>query len=124
MAERPIVLSPFLNYRWQYTNTLSLLHRLTGLAPSLAFIALLYWINALSRGPSTYASAAALNAVLLVVLILVVAYHSNLGIRVIVEDYVHHAFARTASLILIQFRVLLAAVGVHDVLKVALGATA
>jgi succinate dehydrogenase/fumarate reductase cytochrome b subunit len=26
--ERP--LSPFLHYRWQYTNTLSILHRISG----------------------------------------------------------------------------------------------
>ena len=30
MAERPRPLSPFMHYRWLYTNTLSILHRITG----------------------------------------------------------------------------------------------
>jgi len=32
MLERSRPLSPFLHYRWQYTNTLSILHRVTGIA--------------------------------------------------------------------------------------------
>ncbi len=30
MAQRARPLSPFMHYRWQYTNTLSILHRITG----------------------------------------------------------------------------------------------
>ena len=38
MAERARPLSPFLHYRWQYTNTLSILHRITGVLLSLGFL--------------------------------------------------------------------------------------
>ena len=39
MAQRARPLSPFLHYRWQYTNTLSILHRITGVLLSLGFFA-------------------------------------------------------------------------------------
>ena len=42
--ERP--LSPFMQYRWQYTNTLSILHRITGILLSLCFFVLVYWFAA------------------------------------------------------------------------------
>jgi len=63
------------------------------------------------------------TAVLLVLLVLVGAWHSQLGLRVVVEDYVHGAPARTVTLVLLMFaHVLLAGAGVVAVLRVALGA--
>jgi succinate dehydrogenase / fumarate reductase cytochrome b subunit len=53
--ERP--LSHFMHYRWQYTNTLSILHRLTGVLLSLAFLLLVYWLVAIAGGPETYIEA-------------------------------------------------------------------
>ena len=62
------------------------------------------------------------NAVLLVVLILVIAQHSYLGVRVVVEDYVHPPGARIATLLVLQFaHVLIASAGVFAILKVAFG---
>jgi succinate dehydrogenase / fumarate reductase cytochrome b subunit len=55
--ERP--LSPFLHYRWQYTNTLSILHRITGVLLSLGFFILVYWLAAAAGGPEQYGRAAA-----------------------------------------------------------------
>jgi succinate dehydrogenase / fumarate reductase, cytochrome b subunit len=55
--ERP--LSPFMQYRWQYTNTLSILHRVTGILLSLCFFVLVYWFAAAGAGPERYASAVA-----------------------------------------------------------------
>jgi succinate dehydrogenase / fumarate reductase cytochrome b subunit len=57
MAERARPLSPFLHYRWQYTNTLSILHRLTGVLLSLGFLLLVYWLAAAAAGPQRYAAA-------------------------------------------------------------------
>ena len=63
------------------------------------------------------------TALLLVLLVLIAAWHSQLGVRVVVEDYVHDAGARTLTLVVIGFaHVLLAAAGVFAVLKVACGA--
>jgi succinate dehydrogenase / fumarate reductase cytochrome b subunit len=53
--ERP--LSPFLHYRWQYTNTLSILHRISGVLLSFCFFLLVYWLAAAAAGPETYAGA-------------------------------------------------------------------
>ncbi len=50
------------------------------------------------------------------------AWHSQLGVRVVVEDYVHAPGARTVTLAVLGFlHALLAAAGVFAVLKVALG---
>lgn len=53
-VERP--LSPHLGiYRWQVTNSLSILHRATGVALSLGLIVLVAWLVALASGPASYA---------------------------------------------------------------------
>jgi succinate dehydrogenase / fumarate reductase cytochrome b subunit len=55
MAERP--LSPHITvYRWAYTMTLSILHRVTGVALALALIGLVGWLVAASLGADAYAA--------------------------------------------------------------------
>jgi succinate dehydrogenase / fumarate reductase, membrane anchor subunit len=64
------------------------------------------------------------TALLLILLLLVGTWHSQLGVRVVVEDYVHGAGARTVTLVLVSFvHALLASAGVLAVLRVACGAT-
>ncbi len=66
--------------------------------------------------------AAPLNAALLVVLVLTAAWHSQLGLRVIVEDYTDGA-VKVAMLVGLQFvHAVAAAVGVLAVLRIATGA--
>jgi succinate dehydrogenase / fumarate reductase cytochrome b subunit len=82
--ERP--LSPFLHYRWQYTNTLSILHRITGVLLSLGFFVLVYWLAAAAAGPDSYAEArSTLGSLPMQFLLLGVAfafcYHLCNGIR-------------------------------------------
>ena len=49
-------LSPHLQvYRWQISNTLSILHRLTGVALSVGALALVSWLLALASGQGSYA---------------------------------------------------------------------
>jgi len=63
------------------------------------------------------------TALLLIVFVLVVTWHSQLGVRVVVEDYVHGAGAKTLTLVVVGFaHVLIGAAGVFAVLKVACGA--
>jgi succinate dehydrogenase / fumarate reductase, membrane anchor subunit len=58
----------------------------------------------------------------LVLFVLVAARHSMLGVRVVVEDYVHAAGLKTLALVVSDFaHVLAAAAAVYAVLKVALG---
>ena len=86
MAERPRPLSPFMNYRWMYTNTLSILHRITGLLLAGAFLLFVYWLAALAGGPDAYARALACLGSTPAQLILVLAlagfcFHLLNGIR-------------------------------------------
>jgi succinate dehydrogenase / fumarate reductase cytochrome b subunit len=58
MAERP--LSPFTKvfgesgYRWAYTMTLSILHRVTGVALVFALLGLVIWLIGASFGSASY----------------------------------------------------------------------
>ena len=62
------------------------------------------------------------TALLLIVLVLVATWHSQLGVRVVVEDYVHGAGAKTLTLVIVGFaHVLLGAAAVFAVLRVACG---
>jgi len=57
MSELNRPLSPHLGvYKWQVSNTLSILHRLTGVVLSLAAIALLAWVVSAAVGPTGYAT--------------------------------------------------------------------
>ena len=64
------------------------------------------------------------TALLLILFVLLAAWHSQLGVREVVEDYVHGAGARTVTLVSVMFaHTLIAAAGVFAVLKVAFGAS-
>ena len=45
-------------YRWQIGNSLSILHRLTGIALAFGLLALSYWLISLAGGEQSYAAAA------------------------------------------------------------------
>jgi succinate dehydrogenase / fumarate reductase, cytochrome b subunit len=82
--ERP--LSPFLHYRWEYTNTLSILHRITGVVLTACFLVLVYWLAAAAAGPDAYGRALRALQSPLVQLVLVgglfsFSYHLLNGIR-------------------------------------------
>jgi succinate dehydrogenase / fumarate reductase, cytochrome b subunit len=73
-------------YRWQIGNTLSILHRLTGVALALGLIALCYWFVALASGPEVYAAAmrifaSPLGIVLMVGWTFAFLYHLLNGVR-------------------------------------------
>jgi succinate dehydrogenase / fumarate reductase membrane anchor subunit len=65
------------------------------------------------------------SALLLVLLVLIGTWHSQLGLRVIIEDYVHSAGPKTLLLVLVGFaHVLMLAAGVFAILKVAFAGAA
>ena len=62
------------------------------------------------------------NSVLLLLLAVTLAYHSLLGVQVVIEDYVHGAFMKVVSLMLSKFvHTVVAAAALFAVLKVAFG---
>ncbi|HEY0683649.1 MAG TPA: succinate dehydrogenase, cytochrome b556 subunit [Steroidobacter sp.] len=90
--ERP--LSPFMMYRWQYSNTLSILHRITGCALTVGLLLFVYWLVAAANGPEAYAEAQTvfahpLTRVLLVGFSFAFFYHLLNGVRHLVWDTGH-----------------------------------
>jgi succinate dehydrogenase / fumarate reductase membrane anchor subunit len=64
-------------------------------------------------------------AVLLSVYLATLFHHSQLGLQVVIEDYVHTRWINLGALLLVKFsHVLLAAAGIFAVLKIALGSPA
>lgn len=90
MNQRP--LSPHLGvYKFMYTMSLSIMHRLTGLAASVGLLAFVAWLMALASGPDAYESALRLLGSPLAKLLLVgftfsFVYHLCNGIRHLVWD--------------------------------------
>jgi succinate dehydrogenase / fumarate reductase membrane anchor subunit len=65
------------------------------------------------------------NAVLTILLIATACLHSNLGVRVIVEDYVSADWLKVPGLIALQFiHAALAAIGIYAVLRISFGGAA
>jgi succinate dehydrogenase / fumarate reductase cytochrome b subunit len=59
MPARARPTSPHLQiYRWQIGNSLSILHRLTGVALAFGLLALCYWLVSLAGGERSYVAAA------------------------------------------------------------------
>ena len=80
--------------------------------PTFDHVAVIAWMS------QTY------TALFLILLVLVVTWHSQLGVRVVVEDYVHGG-SKTLVLVLLTFiHAMVAVAGVFAVLKVAFGGAA
>jgi succinate dehydrogenase / fumarate reductase, cytochrome b subunit len=63
MPVRARPLSPHLEvYRWQIGNTLSILHRITGVGLALGIVALAYWLISIAGGEEAYIAAMRLFA--------------------------------------------------------------
>jgi len=100
MPVRARPLSPHLQvYRWQIGNSLSILHRMTGVALSLGLLALSYWLVSLAGGEETYAAAAHVFASPLGLVVLIgwtfsFLYHLLNGVRHLFWD-AGYGFERT-----------------------------
>ena len=96
---------------------------------AVALVALGLWFLAAMAGLDDYDQAtvrafmaAPWNALSLVLLGLALAYHSSLGVQVVIEDYVHGPFLKVAALVLNRFaHIIVAAAATFAVLKTAFG---
>ena len=100
--------------------------RVSGVA--LVLLGLWFVVSAATTQGFAYADAVAfigepINGVLLSLLVITVAYHSFLGVQVVIEDYVHSHGLKLLSLIVARFvHILLAATGLYGILKIGFGA--
>jgi succinate dehydrogenase / fumarate reductase membrane anchor subunit len=99
---------------------------------ALALVPLTLWfvISVLVYAGADYASvnawiATPYVAVLLSLYLATLFHHSQLGLQVVIEDYVHTRWVNLSLILLVKFsHVLLAAAGIFAVLKIALGPSA
>ena len=94
-------LSPFMMYRWQYTNPLSILNRVTGVVLSVGLLLLVYWLVSLASGAEAYEKARTLFATPPIVAALVgfsfsFFYHLLNGVRHLVWD-VGYGFEKSTA---------------------------
>lgn len=90
----------------------------------LWFVSALIRLGDLNHELVTAWMARPVNAVMLILLIGTTVYHSQLGVQVVVEDYVGGK-TKVVTMLLINFvHVALAALGIFAVLKIAFGASA
>ena len=116
MDQRP--LSPHLGvYKFQYTMSLSIMHRITGCAATVGFLLFIGWLMALAAGPDSYARAMQVLSSPLAKLLLVgftfsFIYHFCNGIRHLVWDTgrgLERAQARRSAVVVIVAALLLTA---------------
>ena len=116
MPPRP--LSPHLGvYKFMYTMSLSILHRMTGIAATFGFLLFVWWLMALATGHDSYQRVMALlqspvAKLLLAGFTFAFVYHFCNGIRHLVWDTgrgLERAQARTSGYIVIVAALLITA---------------
>jgi succinate dehydrogenase / fumarate reductase, cytochrome b subunit len=129
MAERP--LSPHITvYRWAYTMTLSILHRVSGVALAVSLLGLVLWLVSASLGADAYASILPLLTSLPCKLLLALAmaaliYHLCNGLRHLAWDMgwgFERADARRSAALVIIATLIGAAVCCYFIFRLGAGA--
>lgn len=88
----------------------------------LWFVAGILGLIGAGHGAALAWIASPVNAVLLVLLLVAVFHHVQLGLQVVIEDYVHSEWRKIAAIVAVKFAALaLTAACVFAVLKIALG---
>lgn len=99
-------------------------------AVALVLLTLWFIVSLLSLGTLRYEVvhgwiARPANTALLVLLVITLMYHSQMGVQVVIEDYVPHKAAKLVSLIANHFvHLALGAIAIFAVLRAALGSAA
>lgn len=103
-----------------------IVQRITAIA--LIFLAVYVVAVVISLMGSDYAGARAVvshpvNAVLLIAFLIAMLWHGQLGLQVVIEDYVHSVWLAITAQLLVRYVCILAALaGVFAIVRIALGA--
>ena len=90
----------------------------------LWFVSALLRLDDLNYALVTAWLAKPVNAVLMTLLVVTSVYHSQLGVQVIVEDYVTSKGTKMVTMLVLNFlHVALGALGIFAILKIAFGAS-
>ena len=128
MPERP--LSPHVTvYKWAYTMTLSILHRLSGIALFVALIGAVYWLVAAAGGAAAYGSAMELLAslpfkFLVAIALLALCYHFCNGLRHLAWDAgwgFERVQARRSAVVVVVVTLLAAVALIYALFRVGVG---
>jgi succinate dehydrogenase / fumarate reductase, cytochrome b subunit len=129
MAERP--LSPHITvYRWAYTMTLSILHRITGVALALALLGLVLWLVSVSLGAAAYAAMVPLlislpGKLLAALAVTALIYHFSNGLRHLAWDMgwgFERADARRSAALVVAVTLIGAAICIYFIFGRSAGA--
>lgn len=124
MAERP--LSPHLTvYRWGYTMTLSILHRVTGVALAVSLLGLVVWLISISQGADTYAAVLPLlisvpAKLLMALTVTALIFHFCNGLRHLAWDMgwgFERADARRSAALVVAVTAIAAAVCIYLIFR-------
>ncbi len=100
--------------------------RISGVALALLglwFVASLVMLPSLDHYTVVDFISRPINTVLLALLCLTIAYHSHLGVQVVIEDYVHGHGVKIVSLVLSRFvHIFVAVLSIYAILRIGLGA--
>ncbi|HEY1724712.1 MAG TPA: succinate dehydrogenase, cytochrome b556 subunit [Steroidobacteraceae bacterium] len=129
MAERP--LSPHLTvYRWGYTMTLSILHRMTGVALAFALLGLVAWLVSASLGPSAFAAlvpllTSAAGKIIAALAVTALIYHFCNGLRHLAWDLgfgYERVDARRSAVLVMVVTLIAAAICIYLIFRPGAGA--
>ncbi|MCC7258036.1 MAG: succinate dehydrogenase, hydrophobic membrane anchor protein [Gammaproteobacteria bacterium] len=99
-------------------------------AGALVLLGLWFAVSLLGLASTDYWAVAAWvgeprHAILLILFLITLLYHSSLGVQVVIEDYVHEAPAKVSALVVNRFlHVALAVAGVYSVVTLSVGGQA
>ena len=129
MAERASMRSTLGRVRHLGSAKEGVHHLLMQLLTGLALVPLVLWfvisvagIAGMDHATATAWISSPAVAITLVLLITATFYHAQLGVQVVVEDYVHNEGVKLATLIAVKFAaIVLGVAAVFAVLKIAFG---
>jgi succinate dehydrogenase / fumarate reductase membrane anchor subunit len=90
---------------------------------TLWFVVTILTLNSLDHATVAAWATEPFSAIMLILLLIAVLYHSQLGLQVVVEDYVHTGWTKVSTLMLFKLvHIALGVAGIYSILTIPTGA--